>query len=551
MDCYAAQADGIVVAGRVKPHTGFRASIESGLCKMLAIGLGKQRGAEAIHARGLAENIPAVAAVAIAAAPVAMGLAIVENSYEQPYRIVGAPPERIHATDRELLVNAKALLPRIPFDDLDVLIVDWLGKNISGSGMDPNVIGLWRRLGGERRPDYRRIFVRDITPESHGNALGVGWADFTTRRLVEQIDYDAMYMNCLTANAPDVGRVPITLDNDRVAVAAALKTAGAADTPRLARVHSTLQLEHLLRIGGAVAGGRGQPARRGALHAGADGVRCSRQLGRQPVVALGAGLRSSPHHRPRRHSMTTAVAVPEPTASLRLGTPTRDAFGRALQALGRSDERIVVVDGDVNNSTRTEWFAAEFPERFFNVGIAESNLVGVAGGLAGAGKNPGGGELCLLSDVQCLRSATDGGGLPRLERQARRTHAGISIGEDGPSQMGIEDVALACSLPGVQVLVPADEVATHLALQAAIEHNGPVYMRVGRGDVPVVYESADECPFALGKAIRVRDGSDVTIVATASWSRLRWTPTASSPPVVSPRACWIWPRSSRSIPRRC
>ena len=245
MDRYAAQADGIVVAGRVKPHTGFRASIESGLCKMLAIGLGKQRGAEAIHARGLAENIPAVAAVAIAAAPVAMGLAIVENSYEQPYRIVGAPPERIHETDRELLVNAKALLPRIPFDDLDVLIVDWLGKNISGSGMDPNVIGLWRRLGGERRPDYRRIFVRDITPESHGNALGVGWADFTTRRLVEQIDYDAMYMNCLTANAPDVGRVPITLANDRVAVAAALKTAGAADTPRLARVHSTLQLEHL------------------------------------------------------------------------------------------------------------------------------------------------------------------------------------------------------------------------------------------------------------------------------------------------------------------
>ena len=118
--------------------------------------------------------------------------------------------------------------------------------------------------------------------------------------------------------------------------------------------------------------------------------------------------------------MTTAVAVPEPTASLRLGIPTRDAFGRALQALGRSDERIVVVDGDVGNSTRTEWFAADFPERFFNVGIAESNLVGVAGGLAGARQNPGGGELCLFSDVQCLRSAADGGGLPRPERQARR-----------------------------------------------------------------------------------------------------------------------------------
>ena len=243
MDRIAAQADGIVVAARIKPHTGFRASIESGLCKMLAVGLGKQRGADSMHAHGLAETIPQAAEVALRAAPVIMGLGIVENALDQPYRLVGIAPEQFHETDRELLQIANGLLPRIPFEQLDVLVIDWIGKNISGSGMDPNVIGMWRRLGGERRPDYRRIVVRDVTPESHGNALGIGWADFTTRRLVDQIDYQAMYMNCLTANAPEVGRVPITLETDREAIGIALKTALASPQPRLARVHSTLRLE--------------------------------------------------------------------------------------------------------------------------------------------------------------------------------------------------------------------------------------------------------------------------------------------------------------------
>src|SRR5207249_419044 len=118
-------------------------------------------------------------------------------------------------------------------------------KNISGSGMDPNVIGMWRRLGGERKPDYRRIVVRDVTPESHGNTIGIGWADFTTGRLVEAIDRTAMEMNCLTANAPDVARVPIALASDRLAIQAAIKTAAAAGPVRLARVHSTLRLEEL------------------------------------------------------------------------------------------------------------------------------------------------------------------------------------------------------------------------------------------------------------------------------------------------------------------
>ena len=245
MDRHAWEADGVLVCGRVKAHTAFKAPIESGLCKMIAVGLGKQRGAETMHGAGLAETIPEAAAVSLASGKIVLGLAIVENGADEPYRIVAVLPDRFHATDRELLTLSNGFLPRIPFDHLDVLVVDWIGKNISGSGLDPNVIGMWRRLGGARQPDYRRIVVRDVTPESHGNALGIGWADFTTRRLVERIDYDAMYMNCLTANAPDVARIPITMPTDRAAIEAAIKTATPRGAVRLARVHSTLRLEEL------------------------------------------------------------------------------------------------------------------------------------------------------------------------------------------------------------------------------------------------------------------------------------------------------------------
>ena len=245
MDRNAWEADGVLVFGRVKAHTAFKAPIESGLCKMLAVGLGKQRGAETMHGAGLAATIPDAAAVALATGKILAGLAVVENAADDPYRVVATPPDRFHATDEELLRLSNSLLPRIPFERLDVLVVDWIGKNISGSGMDPNVIGMWRRLGGERKPDYRRIVVRDVTPESHGNAIGIGWADFATRRLVDGIDSAAMYMNCLTANAPDVARIPMTMASDREAIEAAAKTAGAGGPLRLVRVHSTLRLEEL------------------------------------------------------------------------------------------------------------------------------------------------------------------------------------------------------------------------------------------------------------------------------------------------------------------
>ena len=245
MDRLAWEADGVVVCGRVKAHTAFKAPIESGLCKMLAVGLGKQRGAETMHASGLARTIPEAARVSLATGRVVLGLAIVENAADEPFRIEAVSPDGFHEADQRLLDVSNALLPRIPFEQLDVLVVDWIGKNISGSGMDPNVIGMWRRLGGERKPDYKRIVVRDVTPESHGNAIGIGWADFTTRRLVESIDRAAMEMNCITANAPDVARIPISTPTDREAIELAIKTAAVTGPVRLARVHSTLRLEEL------------------------------------------------------------------------------------------------------------------------------------------------------------------------------------------------------------------------------------------------------------------------------------------------------------------
>jgi transketolase len=195
-----------------------------------------------------------------------------------------------------------------------------------------------------------------------------------------------------------------------------------------------------------------------------------------------------------------------------LGKATRDAFGRALEALGADHPDLVVVDADVSNSTRTEWFGKKYPERFFNVGIDESNLVGVASGLAASGKT----SLAASFAVFVMSNAYDqlrmGVAYPLLNVQVVGSHAGISIGEDGPSQMGVEDVSLACSLPGFVVIVPADEASARAATKAMLDYQGPVYLRLGRPDVPKVYPG-DSAPFTIGKANTLRDGPDLTIVA--------------------------------------
>jgi transketolase len=196
--------------------------------------------------------------------------------------------------------------------------------------------------------------------------------------------------------------------------------------------------------------------------------------------------------------------------SLEDGPATREAFGDALAELG-ANERIVVVDGDVNNSTFTNKFAERYPERFFNVGIAESNMIGIAAGLAGCDKIPVASSFSTFLMSNAFDQIRMSIAFPNQNVKLVGTHAGISIGEDGPSQMAIEDVALACSLPGFTVIVPADGPSAAAATKVMIETDGPTFLRCGRPKVPVIY--ADGADFHLGKANRLRDGDDVTLIA--------------------------------------
>jgi transketolase len=197
--------------------------------------------------------------------------------------------------------------------------------------------------------------------------------------------------------------------------------------------------------------------------------------------------------------------------NLKMGKATREAFGHALEALGGEYSDIVVVDGDVHNSTYTEFFGKKYPSRFFNVGIAESNMVGVAAGLASSGKRAWAASFAAFVMCNAYDQLRMSVAFPCLDVKVVGTHAGISIGEDGPSQMGIEDVSLACSLPNFTVVVPCDEVSMTKAIQALVRVKTPAYVRAGRPKTPVIYP--DGCDFHIGKAIKVRDGKDVTIIA--------------------------------------
>jgi transketolase len=196
---------------------------------------------------------------------------------------------------------------------------------------------------------------------------------------------------------------------------------------------------------------------------------------------------------------------------LKPGMATREAFGKALVELGRENKDVVALDADLSKSTFTHLFGKEFPERFFSCGIAEANMVGVAAGLASSGKIPFAASFsCFLlnKSFEQLRMAV---AYPGVNVKVVGTHSGISIGEDGPSQMSVEEVSLACSLPGFVVLAPADEVATRALVRAAAEHSGPVFIRTGRPKVPVIY-SPDQA-FQIGKAVEVIAGWDVSIIA--------------------------------------
>ncbi len=244
-------ADHIAVVARIKTHTDFDAEIESGLFKMMAIGLGKQRGAEHYHRAGhhysYAEVFPLVGNTVLETGHILFGLGIVENGYDETAKVRAMLPKDFEEGEKALLREAKVWMARLPFDALDLLIVDEMGKNISGAGMDTNVVGRPFVQKVLDRPKVRRLFVRDLTPESGGNAVGVGMADMTTRRLVNKINYKALYMNAITSGVPEGAKVPMAFETDREAIQVALKMIGLTppEQARIVRIKNTLQLTEM------------------------------------------------------------------------------------------------------------------------------------------------------------------------------------------------------------------------------------------------------------------------------------------------------------------
>ncbi len=247
MDKAAIQADGIVIINRIKPHTSFSGPIESGLVKMLSIGLGKQKGADSCHAMGfgsMAENIVTMAEIKIAKTPLLFGVATIENAYDKICRIAVVPAARIIAEEPALLVEARRAMPRIMFNPLDVLIIDRMGKNYSGTGTDPNITGRAATPYVRTEQKINKMAILDLSEASHGNATGVGLADICTRRLVDKINFDATYANHITSTELSHGKIPLTMNNDRLAVQLAVKTCNILDPRqlRLIRIPNTLEL---------------------------------------------------------------------------------------------------------------------------------------------------------------------------------------------------------------------------------------------------------------------------------------------------------------------
>lgn len=226
-DRVAAQADGIVVCGRIKPHTSIKGIVESGLCKMMVVGLGKHTGAACFHRQGyhrLAEILPKSAEVFLKNTNILFGLGIVENAFDRTMRVEAIAPERLIEREAELLEEAKRNMPRFLLDEIDVLIIQRIGKDISGAGMDPNITGRAVTPLPMKAPiPIKCIVVLDITESSHGNATGIGGADITTKRVVEKIDFNAMYTNVMTSGALVAARLPVILNNDEEAVRVAIK----------------------------------------------------------------------------------------------------------------------------------------------------------------------------------------------------------------------------------------------------------------------------------------------------------------------------------------
>ena len=333
-----AEADGVVVVNRVKPHTDFHGEVESGLVKMLVIGAGKQAGAQSAHGLTIRHGFPAVlrdhGERLLAALPVLCGIAVVEDQYERTAVLEVVPPAGFFDREAALLARARELLPRLPFDQLDVLVVDELGKDVSGAGMDTNVIGRLSFWGGGEPPALpriTRIYVRGLTAATHGNACGIGMADFVSARCAAAVDRAATDVNCITSNCPEDARLPIACASDREALAACLQTSGVRDPERGA---AGLGPGH--GAPGADGGVRG-PAGRGAGRRGAAPRRpalpSALRRERRPAVAVG-GMPSSPPARSAQVVEGLHPRVVGDVAELLLDAQQLVVLGDAVGAAG-------------------------------------------------------------------------------------------------------------------------------------------------------------------------------------------------------------------------
>ncbi len=252
-DRLAFEADGIVICNKIKPHADFKGDYESGLIKMLTIGLAKHKGATALHAHGFDrfhEVLPNAARLMLDKLPVVFGVAILENSFHELMAVEIIPPTKIMAREKELLVEAKHNIARLLLPVIDLLIIDEIGKNISGEGMDPNVTG---RPGsglteGFESPAIQKIVVLDVTDVSQGNGVGIGMADITTMPCVNKLDFNAMYTNAVTATILDPAKIPLAMNNDREALALALRTCNRVtpQTARIVRIKNTMNLNRIM-----------------------------------------------------------------------------------------------------------------------------------------------------------------------------------------------------------------------------------------------------------------------------------------------------------------
>jgi hypothetical protein len=251
VDQNALAADHVIVVNRIKSHTKFKGPVESGLMKMMAIGMGKLKGAEFYHKAAVQHTFPKIITDAgrlvIQKTPVLCALGIVESAYGETALISGMNSESIEIKEKELLLHSKKLMAGLPFNDIDLLIVDEMGKDISGVGIDPNVTGRNRDLLGvfDHPVQVKRLFVRDLTAKSKGNAVGIGLADLTTKRLVDKIDYDATYKNCITGISPEKAAVPMHFETDRKAIEVGLGSMGliGPEKSRTVRIKNTSRLE--------------------------------------------------------------------------------------------------------------------------------------------------------------------------------------------------------------------------------------------------------------------------------------------------------------------